>query len=188
MGLFISVSDLKERLRLSRVPDASGATELLQEASLVVRLGFLENLGETRVTDILGTAFTETPLSSDEQARALAHSLEVKWTRYELTYTLPMLFADGNNDNGQIFHDEAAFRRMQQDQLEALRTSLWDEIQVGLSRLEASTEAEARNTVRFAAITPDIAPPIPGDTARPPSRYPNWCCEVCGHSYICCTC
>ena len=186
MGLFVTATVLKERLRLSRIPDSSGAPELLLEASLTVRLGFMEELGAPRVAAIVALPFTETPTTTDEILAAVAHTTEVKWTRLELSRVLPMLFADGNNDNGQIFHDEAAFRQAKEDQLESLRGALWEEVVVGISRMQGSTTAEDRNEVRFAAITPDCPPPAPGDTGRPrfprcltTATCPTCCCTVC---------
>lgn len=189
MGLFVTEDTLKERLRLSRIPDSSGAGDLLLEASLTVRLGFMEELGSARVAAIVALPFTETPTTTDEILAAVAHTTEVKWTRLELSRTLPMLFADGNQDNGQIFHDEAAFRQAKEDQLESLRGALWEEVVVGVSRMQGSTVAEDRNEVRFAAITPDCPPPAPGDTGRP--RYPlcsTTCCTTCGCALTCCVC
>ncbi len=168
MGLFASEDQLKEGLRLSRLPANSGATELLAAATLVVRLGILEELDAPRVADIAALPFTSSPLTGDEILRATANMVEIKWVRLELSKSMPMLFADGNIDNGQIMHDEALFRQPRQDQLETLRSELWDEIMVGIDRLrQANSAAQDRNRVRFEAITPACAPPVPGDTGKP---------------------
>jgi hypothetical protein len=166
MGLFVTDELLKERLRLSRLPESSGAVGLLQEAVMTVRLGFFQELGGSRVSQLQAIPFTETPATANELLRAQAHAVEVKWVRYELSRTLPMLFADGNNDNGQIFHDEAAFRRAADSQLESMRAFLWEEIVVGLGHLSSSGTVNDQNRHRFGAITPNCSPPAPGDSWR----------------------
>lgn len=139
-----------------------------------MRLHLFEELGESRVTEILAITYTETPTTADERLRAQAHTVEVDWTRLLLMETMPMLFADGNNDNGQIFHDEAVFRRPAGDQMAEQKSRLWDAIQLGLSRLHASNASDTdRNRVRFGGITPEATPPAPGDTGKPCWRIPK---------------
>lgn len=167
--LFVADLDtLKAKLRLSGVAAPSGAEEIINEAILTVRAGFYRDLGKSRIDTLLAISFTETPETNDEILRATASLTEVKWVRSELIRTLPMLFMDGNAQQAQIYHDEAAFRDASQRQLDAERERLLADVRDNLDVLsgDESIGSEVRR-IRIGTVEPDYAPPRPGDTIQP---------------------
>lgn len=166
--LFLAdLATLKQKLRLSGVASTSDADDIVDEAILTVRSYFYRELGTARVSQLVALPFNPVPTSEDEVLRAVANSTEVLWVKAELICHLPMMFMDGNTQQDQIFQDEALFRQAQQDQLEALRQKLLNQIQINLDLLSGDTELQNEPTVRTATIGPDCPRPQPGDTALP---------------------
>ncbi len=166
----VDVATLKAKLRLSGVPSASDADDIINEAILTVRAGFYRELGSPRVASIQALPFTEDPVTNDQVLRAVANTTEVKWVRAELFRTLPLSFMDGNADQNQVFQDEALFREASQHQLDLERVRLETEIQQNLDLLRGAEDIASEATMRVATICPAVTPPLPGDTVIPGFR------------------
>jgi hypothetical protein len=167
--LFVAdVATLKSKLRLSGVPSASDADDIINEAILIARTGFYRELGSATVGQIVATAFVEDPESEAEIRRATANLLEVKWVRMELMRLLPMLFVDGSANQQQVYHDEAAFREATQMQLDDERRRLANDIELGLELLRGSSDPGSdQKQLLVDSVTPTKAPQRPGDSILP---------------------
>lgn len=167
--LFVTdVATLKSKLRLSGVPAASDADDIIDEAVLTVRAGFYRELGKTTVDQVLALPFVANPTTDNEVKRATANLIEVKWVRAELMRALPLMFMDGNADQTQIYHDEAAFREASQRQLDDERGRLMNDVENGLELLRGSSDpGHTQKNLFVTDISPDTTPQRPGDTIRP---------------------
>lgn len=158
-----SVDVIRSKLRLSGVPTTGDAESIIDDAVLEVRSGFVRELGAARVTALQAIAFTENPSTSDEVLRATANQTEVKWVKLVLMRSLPMRFLDGNADETQAYFDEALFRHMSAEQIDAERVRLNNEIQTNLCLLQGTTDCAASGGVQVLTLEPDTQP-LPGAT------------------------
>ena len=169
-----SVVRVKQKLRLTTMPTAAGAADILDEAILSVRVNFIRELGPARVIVLQALAFTENPTTADETLRAVANVTEVNWIKLKLLKSLPMRFADGNSDERQSYFEEGLFRNMNAEEQDALRLCLQSEISEALDLLSGrETIGNEVAGLRVVDIAPDIAPPLPGDTVYKNRWLPN---------------
>lgn len=162
-----SIDELKSKMRLSGLPSSGDGDAQFDEAVLLVRTGLYRELGATVIDSVLAIPFTENPVDDQGVRRATASSIEVKWVRAELMRLLPMMFIDGNANQRQVYHDEAAFREASQRQLDDERRRLMNDVEIGLELLRQSSDPGSDQQQIIAdSVEPDSAP-RPGDTVVP---------------------
>jgi len=176
--LFIAdLATLTSKLRLSGVPAAADASDIINEAILVTRQKFYRELGVSRIAILVALAFTETPATENQILRAVANSTEVLMIRCELMRTMPMMFMDGNADQNQIMQDEALFRDTTSSQLEQARLACELEIQQNMDLLAGTEEIASETTIRVDSVgasdpvvdTRTVARPWPADSVLTPA-------------------
>ena len=176
--LFIAdLATLTSKLRLSGVPAAADASDIINEAILVTRQKFYRELGVSRIAILGALAFTETPATENQILRAVANSTEVLMIRCELMRTMPMMFMDGNADQNQIMQDEALFRDTTSSQLEQARLACELEIQQNMDLLAGTEEIASETTIRVDSVgasdpvvdTRTVARPWPADSVLTPA-------------------
>lgn len=173
--LFVASMDaVRARLRLSGVADASDAMDAIDEAVRVVRTNIYARLGLTRVGELVGYSSTDTPTTENEILRTVAEGMEVKWVRYELLGTLPVLFMDGSGQREQAWNDEGAFRPGGPAGAEGERRRLMAEIDRALDLLSGTSTIGGQTTVRASSIAPPCTRPWPGHSASP--LWDEECC------------
>lgn len=170
--LFVAdAAKLKKKLRLSGAPTDGAADELIEEARLNARLRFYEELGAARVGELLAITEVALPATDDQVLRSLASTTEIKLVRHELLATMPSLFQDGSADQEEKWNEEAIFRGMDAEQLEALRSRLADEIEEALAILAGQVASTPK--VRASTIDPgaprelEYPPPVPFGSLDP---------------------
>lgn len=162
-----SAAVLKSKIRLSGIPANGDAEAIFDEALLLVRTGLYHELGSAVVASVLATAFTANPVSDAQVRRATANSIEVKWVRAELMRLLPMMFIDGNANQKQVYHDEAAFRDASQRQIDEERRRLMNDVETGLAVLRGSSSNPGdQKQILVDTLAPETRP-NPGDTIQP---------------------
>ena len=138
--LFVTdLAELKRRLRLSGLPDATeDAPTMLANAILAVRVHFNRRLGTARVQQLLGFPQTETPSTEPELLRTLAETVEVDWVRLELMCRLPWLWSDSSGEAQKAWNEEAPFREKGAATYEQLKHCLVESIESALGMLSGS--------------------------------------------------
>lgn len=164
--LFVeSVEVLKGKLRLSGIPDGKDAEKLLDEAMLTVRTGFIHRLGSAIVSQLLGIAFEQNPVTEEQALRALANTTEVRWVYYDLACRMPVILQEGVGTR-QVWNEEGAFRQASASEIEKLRTKLWNEIEDALEILRNLGVTDDQG-MHVTDIGPDEKPQRPADSIRP---------------------
>jgi len=159
--LFVAdMEALRKKLRMENVTLGDPAYDLLEEAVLRVRVGFIRQLTRARVVVLVGYTFSETPTDDDQVLRALANTTEVKWVRMELLRTLPSQFLDGNSAEA-VFEEEAPFRMtdevMRRSEIKRLEKEITDDMDL----LSGSEIAGAESKARATTFSPATTPPRP---------------------------
>lgn len=161
-----STAVLKSKLRLSGVAATSDADDIIDDVILTVRTRLYKELGASRINSLKAITYVENPETANQLLRAEANIVETKACKAELMRALPMMFMDGNASQGQIYHDEAAFREASQMQLNEERTRLLTDVELGLESLRGSSDPGSdQKHLIVATISPDCRPQ-PGDTIR----------------------
>lgn len=159
---------LKAALRLSGAATA-GALAVIDQAVKDVRIGFYDNLGATRVAQIVAFTDSDDPDNDNEITRAKANSVEIKWTRVLLLRRLPSLFIDASGARQTEWNDEAPFvagpERLLNQEIEKLEA----EINAALEELKGEADAEDP-AVNVSVIGPDETPDLPGASIWPGRR------------------
>jgi hypothetical protein len=177
--LFVATKALLlEKLRLSGVPAASDAADIIDQAIEEVRLGFYDRLGDARVTQLLTFLYVENPTTANARMRSRANACEIAWCRRLLRERLPVMFMDGSANINQVWNDEAAFRRAEQSVFDKLQA----EVEAMLLIL-AGTETEI-SKVKAAILEPDTPADPPGASIFPHRRtsfggeFPTWAGQI----------
>lgn len=159
----VDFTTMKANLRLTG-SGSGDAEELIDEGIRFVRVNFWKRLGQTRITQILATVYTETPATEDEYVRMAANSAEIVWVRLHLLKTMPTLFMDSSKLLEQ-WNEEAAFRQggPSRKQVEKLERELEEFIDILINGANINDPR-----FRFDVIEPDKAPPRPGDSLYRP--------------------
>lgn len=163
--LFVpSRAAIKYALRLSGVPDQDAADYLLDQAIRRVRSGFYRRLTHSRIVTLQGYALSSPPNPDikTEYLRLMAEDTEVDWARLELTWMLPQLFQDSSGDILDAWNELGAFRKMDAEELELMRTHLRSTIESNLDMLRGDEDAGSETTIRGAVIEPEDKPPSIG--------------------------
>lgn len=161
--LFITDLDtLKAQLRLSAL-DTGDAAAVLDAVVTEVRLGFNDELGISRVAEIVALTPAEVPTTTDELTRFRAENVELLWTRSILMRRLPTLFIQGGGQARKAWNEEGITRSSDDTNLRREMKSLEQQVRDGLARLEGETAGEVNATV----ILPDTTPQRPGDSINP---------------------
>jgi len=170
--LFLTdLAEMKTELRLSGVP-ASGedANVILEDVLLQVRTGFYRRLGTTRVGQIVmfPTNYTN-PTTNDELLRALAKTVEVKWTWCLLGERLPQLWMDDSGGAWQAYNEQGTFRKLslreREDQCKRYKTEIEEAMQI----LSGEETLGAETGINCGTFGSEIDPrPQLMDTVFPP--------------------
>ena len=149
---------LKIELRLDQVPAGEDTENLVHQALRDTRLGLWRKLGDSRIQKIKAWALVDDPRSNNEYLRHLANQTEIKWVKWFLTWTLPMLFSDDSGDADMHWNQDPTFRQVSGMNLDKLRTEYWDEILNNLDLLSGDEDAENETTVDVKTFGPDPKP------------------------------
>jgi hypothetical protein len=161
--LFITDLDtLKAQLRLSAL-DTGDAAAVLDAVVGEVRLGFNDELGISRVAEIVALTSVEAPATEDELTRFRAENVELLWTRVILMRRLPTFFVQGSGQARKAWNEEGITGGSDDTNLRREIRSLEQQVRDGLARLESEVAGEVNATV----ILPDETPPRPGDSINP---------------------
>ena len=132
---------LKKELRLGEIPEGKDSEDIIHQAIRDVRLAFWRSLGDSRIRTIQGWSLIDDPTSTNDYLRHLANETEIKWVKYFLTYTLPVLFMDDSGDADMHYNQDPTFRQMSGRQIDNLRKDLWNEVLENLDLLTGDEEA-----------------------------------------------
>ena len=158
--LFIpDIDTLKSRVRLT------GATNLDTSAAIdsalhSARYLFFDNLGSTRISEILGFPRNDNPSTANELIRSKAESAEAVHVRMTLMRTIPTFFLDASNQASQRWNEEALFRSSG-NQLDSEIERLGVEFLELLTALKGESSEEASG-INVGTIGPAETPPLPG--------------------------
>lgn len=162
--LFVaSLATLKQMLRLTGVPSAGDAAEMVLEGIRRARLAFHRRLGSARVAVLVAMTYDDTPDDDNELLRILANSVEVKLVHTYLLDTLPTMFMDGSGNAQEIWNDEAPYRSGPVP--ESTKARLKAEIEEDMALLAGEVEFGDETSWKITLNEPDEAPPEPGATA-----------------------
>ena len=144
------------------LPNATSVTtlQMISDAVAQVKVLLYSRLGETIITEVLNTAFTENPTTAAERQRSAANLIETKWVKMLLLKSLDNVFIDSTADSINRFNDEGLTR--EKTQTDILIESIQEEIDELLGVL--STTATSGNDTQSATIAPTTAPPRPFDS------------------------
>jgi hypothetical protein len=155
---------LKEELRLSGIPTDGNSEDLLQQAIRDVRLSFWRKLGDSRIRTIKNWTLVDDPSTNQQYLRHLANQTEIKWVKWYLTWTLPMLFMDDSGDIDMRWNQDPTFRKATSRDLDKLRKELWDEILENLDLLSGDEDAESETSIYVKTFGPVPKPPPIGSS------------------------
>lgn len=169
--LFVADMDtLKTRVRLQGA-SLPGALAVIDQAVEDARLLLYRRLGASRITQILATAYTETPATDAELERSLANSVELKIVRQDLLRKLTG-FAQAGGAVHQMWNDENAMALdalQKRQEIERLGT----EIEEGLAALAGDKDLDNTSRGRVALIGPTTPTNLPGASIWPDRRGEN---------------
>lgn len=161
--LFVpSMEVLKEKTRLSGIPDDEGADRILEQATMRVRREFFNRLGGTIISEILDYPRTGTPTTLNERKRSLAEDIEIAWVRYYLLRDLPVHFLDGSSSIQQSWNEEGLSRRLTLREMQSLRSNLLAFCVEGIYEL-AHGKFDG-SSIRADSIGPTVRPQLPGSS------------------------
>jgi len=156
-----TVESVKARLRLQGVAATDPGQPLIEGAVQAVRVGFYRQIEQAQINVLLSYSSVENPTNEQEVLRQLAEVTELKWIRYELMRSMPMLFMDSAAGTQQAWNDEGIFRGMGVAERDAELKRLWSEIVQSLSLLTADETIPDETTMRVDVFVPDSAPMRP---------------------------
>lgn len=165
--LFVAdLATLKASLRLTGAGAGTDADRLINNGILSARLAFYRRLGAARIAEILTTAFTEGPTSTEEYIRVLAHLTEVLIVRREVRKTMAQLFMDASADTQEAWNTEGAFRQGKPTVRELKKEEEEIAANMAILALEVEPGDEVRTLATFNVEreTSDAAAPLPGDS------------------------
>ncbi len=162
--LFITDLDtLKARLRLSALEVGDGAA-VLDAVVSEVRLGFNDELGISRVAELVALTPNDPAVTEDELTRLRAETVEHLWVRSILMRRLPTLFVEGSGQARKAWNEEGITSSGGDDaDLRREIKALQQQVRDGLARLGSDVAGEVNATV----ILPDETPQRPGDSINP---------------------
>lgn len=155
---------LKSELRLGEIKSDGNSEDLIRQALRNVRLGFWRSLGDSRIQTIKAWTLVDDPSTDQQYLRHLANETEVMWTKYYLTWTLPMLFQDSSAEKDMVWNEEPIFRNMSSRNFDKLRKELWDTITNNLDLLSGDEDAESETTINVKTFSPEPKPPSIGSS------------------------
>lgn len=177
--LFLAdLAAMKAELKLSGVP-ATGedANVILEDVLLQVRTGFYRRLGITRVGQLVAfTANYVNPTTNDEILRAVAKSVEVKWTWCLLGERLPQSWMDDSGGAWQRYNEQGTFRKMSLREREEQCDRYKDEIEQAMILLSGEQSLGDESGINVTTFSPEppkqqlldtIFPPTCGDGTFP---------------------
>lgn len=167
--LFIAdTATLLAKLRLTGVKASSDCMRIVDDVILQVRLGFLDFLGQDRISAITGITYTDAPTDADGAMRLRANIAESSWVRLHLLRRLPLQFMDAGGKTRETWNDEGLTRDAANMEAEIKRLEL--EVQDLLADLTGEQDPD-EGTLNVSVIGPDRRPPVPGETAFGRRRY-----------------
>jgi len=149
---------LKKELRLGEVPTDKDTEDLIRQALRDTRLGFWRKLGDSRIRTIKTWTLVDDPSTNEQYLRHLANHTEIKWVKWFLTWTLPMLFSDDSGDADMHWNQDPTFRQITSKDLDKLRKELWNEILENLDLLSGDEEAGSETTIYVKTFEPEPKP------------------------------
>lgn len=166
--LFLSMDDLKARLRLSGAA-STDALAIIDSAVQKVRAGFMGVVTQSRINQILNTLPVPNATTREEAIRNLATATEVLWVRYILMQELPQLWIDGSGNSSFIWNQEGLTREGVFDTSKE-KQKLWKQIQEMLQQLISGEllSTTSNDVLVIGASTPQ---PRPGQTVNLPYSY-----------------
>lgn len=166
--LFVpSLDQLKAALRLTGTA-SHDALAIIDRAVRLARIGFYDRLGTSRVSELLNTAYEESPTSEAGILRLKAAEAEVSWVRMILLREMPVLLMPAQPQVQEIWNQEGLTRSADHFSLEREIGRLQTEIENALADLSAGMAKAKDSTVSGGAMEPDTTPPRPFDSIRPP--------------------
>lgn len=158
------IDTLKKELRLGEIPAGKDTEDLIQQALRDARLGLWRKLGDRRIRTIKAWTLVDDPSTNNEYLRHLANQTEIKWVKWFLTWTLPMLFSDDSGDADMHWNQDPTFRQVSSRNLDKLRKEYWDEILENLDLLSGDETAENETTIEVKTYSPIPKPPPIGSS------------------------
>jgi len=165
------LATMQQELRLSGVPAVGeDANIIIANALLTVRAGFYGRLGITRVGQLVAfTANIVNPSTNDEILRALARTVEVKWTFVVLMDRLPTLWMDDSGGAWQTYNEQGTFRKMSRTDMDAMRKRMMSEIDNDMAILSGEQTLGDTSGVNVGCYGSELDPrPLLSDTIFPP--------------------
>lgn len=163
-----SIGDLLAKLRLTGIKN--DGLVIVKEVILQVRMGFYDQIGESRIAQILLSLPTDNPTSLDSITRLKAGIAEVLWCRMLLLRRLPSLFMDASDKTQEIWDQEGLTRQAGASELDKELDRIQDELNDMLSDLAGDAEADDSSLLVYVSGVPDNQP-RPGDTAFGNGKY-----------------
>lgn len=161
--LFVStIAEVQQRLRLTGTAEGTDAYAMIEEAVRTVRAGFYRKISVERIAEIAAFTSEMNPITENGVIRQLAEVTEVKWIRYELMRTMPVLFSDSVATVQDAWNAEGMLRGTKPDEREYEMRRLWADIEQAMSPLrgdeEIPKETAANTSVYVSETNPPVAP------------------------------
>lgn len=163
-----SRAELVSQIRLTGA-NGDDAVAAIDAAIRAVAVNIYDAIGESKVGQIRGTAFSDDPTASkDVRLRLKAATMEEKWVRAELLRKMPVLFRESRGASYDRFNEEGIGEDAQraEDEIRRLMADVYE--------LLDDINGDASSS-RISAVTfgPEKTPVIrPGQSVRP--------CYSCG--------
>jgi hypothetical protein len=164
--LFVADLDtLKAALRLSAIPAGSAdVAAMLGDAVSQVRVRLYGRLGLALAAELVAIAPSSAPTTVEGLRRSLAESVEIRMVRVVLMRTLPTVFMDAGGGARKAWNEEALWRESPAKELERHIAALNASIEDDMGLLTGESEFGAHGTVHTYDGTPDVRPPVLGQS------------------------
>lgn len=146
---------LQSRVRLSGLKTSADAFAMFVQAVTEVRSSFYRRVPVTAINNLLGTAYTPTPVNADQTLRAIATATEIEWVRLILLRRLKVFFADHSAQARDSWQQDGLTRQsVGEDELERMEAN----IQNNLELLSGEVQLGQETSVRVSLLEPEIKP------------------------------
>lgn len=164
LPLFVAtMDDLKSALRLTgaKQPDALA---MINSAVQKSRSYIINQLGATRLGELVAIPYNENTLTEDGALRLRANALEIALVKLELLRSLPVIFMDSAGAKREVWNEEGLARKEEAARKDEI-ARLQAEIGEILSELATPvTDPVAAGGIRAETFGPETTPPAPGDS------------------------